>query len=262
MNKKLDRREAARKEAEKIAAKQSAADNRTRNILIAAIGVVVILLGFVAWMLVKESQKTLLSEFEGVAPAAGDLNGGISFGGPNAVAGETNPGATDLAVYADYLCSFCGLFEQANGPDIRAMVESGDATLIYHPVNLLDRTGETGYSTITANAFVEVVENAPELALDFSDALFANQPAEGSQLPTLDDIKALAESVGVSADVTAKFDAGTYIDWVNVAWNQARRDGVTGTPSVAVNGTMLQQGEVDFYTPGNLKAFVLDKSGK
>src|SRR5699024_12085217 len=68
-----NRRETARKEAERIAAKQAASDNRTRNILIGVIAVVVLALVGVGYMLVTESQKTVLSDFDGATPASADL---------------------------------------------------------------------------------------------------------------------------------------------------------------------------------------------
>src|SRR5699024_11722808 len=87
-----NRRETARKEAERIAAKQAASDNRTRNILIGVIAVVVLALVGVGYMLVTESQKTVLSDFDGATPASADLHGGIPFGGSDATAGGRERG--------------------------------------------------------------------------------------------------------------------------------------------------------------------------
>lgn len=249
MSKSQNSREAARKQAERIAAKQASSDNRTRNILITVIVVVILALVGVGYMLVKESQKTLLSDFEGVAPASADLHGGIPFGGPNAAAGVENDGAPKLGVYADFLCPHCATFDQINAEDIRALAENGDATIVYHPVNILDRSSDlSGYSTRSANAFVEVVENSPELALDFMEALFANQP--GAEGYTDEQIGEIAQSVGVSADVVAKFSDGTYVEWVDVAKSQAQRDGMRGTPAVAFDGKIE---DFDWGVPGALR---------
>src|SRR5699024_11206743 len=219
-----NRRETARKEAERIAAKQAASDNRTRNILIGVIAVVVLALVGVGYMLVTESQKTVLSDFDGAPPASADLPGGIPFGGSNGTAGVANEAGPASAVYAGFLGPACAACDEANADEIRELAESGTATLVYRPVNILDSSGDlTGYSTRAANAFVEVVENSPEQALEFMEALFANQPdAEGY---TDDELGEIAESVGVSADVTAKFSDGAYIEWVDTARQQAQRDG-------------------------------------
>lgn len=248
MSKTTDRRESARKQAERIAAKQAASDNRTRNILIVVIAVVVLALVGVGYMLVKESQKTILTDFAGAAPTSATLHGGIPFGGPDAVAGVENEGAPTVGIYADFLCPACAAFEQVNAADVREMAENGTATILYHPVNILDRSGDlTGYSTRAANAFVEVAENSPEHALAFMEELFANQP--GAEGYTDEELGEIAASVGVSEDVTATFAEGTYIEWVDAARQQAQRDGMRGTPSVAINGKME---EVEWSVPGAL----------
>src|SRR5690625_111206 len=104
MSKKKTQRESARQAAEKFAAQQAAKDNRTRNILIGVIAVVILALVGVGYMLVKESQKTLLSVFDGKAPAVATADGGIPFGGSPVTAGQTNEGAPELAVYLDFAC--------------------------------------------------------------------------------------------------------------------------------------------------------------
>lgn len=243
-----NRRETARKEAERIAAKQSSKDNRTRNILIGVIAVVVLALVGVGYMLVKESQKTLLSDFEGTAPASADLHGGIPFGGADAVAGVENEGAPTVGVYADFHCPACAAFDEVNAEDIRELASSGTATVLYHPVNILDNSGDlTGYSTRSANAFVEVVENDPELALDFMETLFENQPAAEGY--TDEQIAEIAASVGVSDDVISKFGDRTYVDWIQTARRQATRDGMQHTPSVAFDGKIE---DFDWRAPGAL----------
>lgn len=247
MAKTNNRRDAARKEAERIAAKQSA-DNRTRNILIGVIGVVILALVGVGYMLVKESQRTLLTDFEGMAPAAADLHGGIPFGGEDAVAGVVNEGAPNVGIYADFHCPACQAFDEVNAEEIRELASSGAATIVYHPVNILDRTGDqSGYSSRAANAFVEVVENEPELALAFMEELFALQP--GGEGYTDAQIGEIAVSVGVSEDVAARFADGNYIEWVQAARQQASRDGMRATPSVAFDGTIE---DFDWTVPGAL----------
>lgn len=249
MSKNTSAREAARREAERVAAKQSASDNRTRNILIAVIAVVVLALIGVGYMLVKESQKTVLSDFDGNVPAAADLHGGIPFGGPEATAGVENEGAPTLGVYADFQCPACAAFDEMNAQDIREMAQSGEATVVYHPVNILDNSGNSsGYSTRAANAFVEVVENAPDKALGFMEALFANQP--GAEGLTDEQIGEIAAAAGVSDDVIAKFSDGRYTEWVDAARTQASRDGMRATPSVAFDGTIE---EFDWTVPGALR---------
>lgn len=259
MSKKKNQRESARQAAEKFAAQNSAKDNRTRNILIGVIGVVILALVGVGFMLVKESQKTLLSVFEGEAPAVATESGGIPFGGSPVTAGKTNEGAPEVAVYLDFACPACGDFELINAEDLRTMVEDGEATLVYHPVNILDRTPDaTGYSTRAANAMVEVAENAPDRVFDFVAILFENQP--GGEGYTDEQIGEFAAAAGVPDEVIAKFSDGRYMDWVQQAREQASRDGMTGTPSLRVNGTIVPHTELNWAEPGAVREFVLADS--
>ncbi len=248
MSKKMSAREAARIEAERLA-KQSAGGNRTRNILIGLIVVAILAIVGVGYMLVKESQKTLLTDFDGETPAVALDNGGITFGGPDALPGVVNEGAPKADIYADFQCPACAGFDQVHAADIRAMITEGTANITYHPVNILDRTPDaTGYATRAANAFLEVVENEPAKALDFMEALFTNQP--GGEGLTNEQIGEVAASVGVGAETIAKFSEGTYTEWINAARAQASRDGMTHTPSVAFDGKFR---DFDWSVPGSLR---------
>lgn len=178
MSNKNDRREAARKQAERLT-KQSSADNRTRNILIAIVAAVVVLLVVAGVMIFQASQKTLLSDFEGATPEVTDSNGGVSFG-EGGEAGSSNSGP-EVQVYVDFMCPVCGSFEEVNGDDLRELAENGTATVVYHPVNFLDRLSQgTEFSSRAASAFVTVADEAPEAALDFMSAMFDQQPEENS----------------------------------------------------------------------------------
>src|SRR5690606_20988288 len=113
---KADRREAARREAERLAAKQKATESRNR-IVIAVVSVVVVALVVVAGVLRwRESQRTLLTGFEGARPAGSPDTGGITFGS-DLEAGSTNEGAPEVDVYVDFMCPACGQYDAVNRED-------------------------------------------------------------------------------------------------------------------------------------------------
>lgn len=242
---KADRREAARKEAERLAAKQASTERRNRLVILVASVLVVALIGVAGFFIWKESQRTLLSEFEGARPTASTDTGGIPFG-EGAVAGATVEDVPELTVYLDFMCVHCATFESVNGEDIRTLLEAGEVTLVAHPLNYLD-AGDT-YSSRTANAFATVASDAPEAAYDFMQALFENRPEDGVGL-TDEVIAEIAVGAGVPEEVAATFASGTYLDWVAVASDQARSDGVSGTPRVYLDGSVWDE---DYTTPGNL----------
>lgn len=233
---KAERREAARKEAERLAAKQKATESRNRLIIIIASALVVALIVVAGFIIFKQSQKTLLSDFEGAVPAGSTDTGGITFG-ESLVAGTSNEGAPVVDLYVDFMCPYCGQFDAINRADIRTMALDGDATVSIHPVSNLDEQSlGTMFSTRSANAFATVASDAPDVALDFLEAMFDNQPAEQTEGLTDDEIAQIAVDAGVPQGVADSMAAGTYTEWVGVATDQAHADGATGTPAVYIDG--------------------------
>ena len=226
---KTERREAARKEAERLRKIQAAKEKRSRRILILVVAAVLALIIAAVVVIAIQANRTLLSDFEGPTPDGSDLHGGIPVGADGA--GSRNEGAPELDVYLDFMCPHCGSFEQVNGEDLAQAAADGEVTVIYHPVSYL---GE--YSARAATAFAEVANSAPENAVDFMNALFANQPTEGGSGLTDEQIAEIAVEAGVPQDVVDTFADGTYAEWVQVASDQARRDGASGTPTVMLDG--------------------------
>lgn len=234
---KAERREAARREAERLAKKQAATERRNRMIIIAVSVVVVALVAVAGVLIYQQSQRTLLSDFEGERPVASTETGGIPFGA-GAVAGTTNEGAPEVNVYLDFNCVHCATFEGVNSGDVRSLLENDGATVYMHPLNFLG-ANPTDYSTRAANAFSIVASDAPETAYDFMQGLFANRPETGEGLDDT-QIAEIAVEAGVPEDVASTLTDPTYVEWVAVASDQARADGVSGTPTTFIDGETWQ----------------------
>ncbi|ACQ79060.1 DSBA oxidoreductase [Beutenbergia cavernae DSM 12333] len=256
---KAERRDAARREAERLRAAQAKREKRNRWILFSALGVVAVLIAVAAVVIIQQANRTLLSDFEGATPAGSDLHGGIPVGAEGA--GTPNEDAPVVQVYLDFMCPYCGQFEDANAADLDALREAGEITVTYHPVSNLDRLSmDTQYSTRTANAAATVADAAPEAFVPFMNGLFAQQPAENTEGLTDEQIGQIALDAGVPQDVVDTFADGTFNEWVGLASQQAGRDGATGTPTVFVDGEKLP-GDVDIYTPGVLAAWFATEEG-
>ncbi|WP_045747386.1 DsbA family protein [Actinoplanes rectilineatus] len=186
-----------------------------------------------------------------VTPAAATGDGGIRVGPEGA--------ATTVAVYLDYMCPYCGKFERANSGDLTALVEDGTTALELHPLSFLDAQSQGNrYSTRAANAVVTVADKDSERVLAFNAALFANQPDEGSA--GLDDaaIAELAAGAGVSQAVIDTFGDRIYVPWIEKTTEAAFDGGITGTPTVLINGVKTG---VDLYTAGPLREAVIAAAG-
>jgi protein-disulfide isomerase len=155
-----------------------------------------------------------------------------------------------VEIYLDYMCPYCGRFERANGGEISRLVQSGKARVALHPLAFLDKmSAGARYSTRAANAVATVADRAPASVLAFHTALYDQQPAEGSGGLSDDQIASLATGAGVPQEVADAFARGTFEAWVTRSTEAAFASGITGTPTVKINGTVFTG---DLYTVGPL----------
>ncbi|MDR2253511.1 MAG: DsbA family protein [Bifidobacteriaceae bacterium] len=164
-------------------------------------------------------------------------------------------------IYLDYICPGCGAFEKINRVELRDLVESGQARLRLHLLTFLDDASSgTRYSTRAANAMVEVVERAPAAALAFHEALFANQPAEGSEGLTDETIAELAREAGAPAEVIAKFGALSQDERLTTEMTRVfAEDGIKVTPTVMIQGEKFSG---DLFSVGPLTRAIQAAAGE
>ena len=119
--------------------------------------------------------------------------------------------------------------------------------VLYHMVAFLDSQSTTKYSSRALNAAMAVLSTAgPDAFLKFHTIAYQNQPEEGSAgVPdsTLIDWAVLAGAD--QAAVTPLINDNQYHQWVVNATDQMSKDGVSGTPTIFINGkkeTDLQAG--------------------
>ncbi len=264
---KAQRREAARAEALALREKERQRDRRNRAITLSVLAVALVALGVVVWMILQQGQKNSVDDVplaDVTRPATAQEDGGIPVGA-DGEAGTTNEGAPVIDVYLDYMCPVCGQFEQVNAGDIDELVGAGDATVVYHPVSILDRlSGGTEYSTRSGAAAAWVADKAPEAFTAFSAALFTNQPDENSEGLSDEEIASIAEEAGVPADVASGISDGTaretYGQFIYSATNEISQSVESfGTPYVLVDGEVVEP--QTWGQPGGLAEAVSSASG-
>jgi protein-disulfide isomerase len=191
---------------------------------------VVVVLVAVSWMVIAMNNQ---ASDPGVLPDSANIDtetGAIVFGdGPDVV--ET---------YVDFMCPYCGQFEQAEGKTIKGLIDDGSITLEVHPVAILDRLSQgTEYSSRSAAAMFSVAQADPANAYAFLEALFAQQPAEQSTGLTDAEIIQIARDAGVNvtSELEASITDGEFLDFAKA---QALPEGSTGTPTLVVNDEIVQ----------------------
>jgi protein-disulfide isomerase len=162
-------------------------------------------------------------------------------------------GENRLDTYIDFMCPVCNQFEQVYGSEIEGLVDDGSITLGVHPISILDRQSQgTEYSTRAANAAYCVASVDGAATLPFQQAMFANQPQEGTPGLTDEQILEIAGSVGVTG-IESCVNDGTYKGFVTAMTEQtpvAPGAAGIGTPTIAVNGEVIANSQLP--EPGQL----------
>ena len=227
---------------------QEAKERRVRNIITYGIlGVAVLAIVGVILTVVLSSRN---------APVA--QGGGGATGDYTLVAGKADAPVTS-SIYQDCMCPYCGEFERANREDLEQLVDDGTAKVEFHVMNFLDDASQgTKFSSRAANALVAVAKAEPDKIMAFNAALFNAQPAENTAGLSDAEIADLARQAGVSNDVVATFARMANQDFVNRSTTAAFDSGITGTPTVKINGEVWPgEGKgSEMYQAGPLKAAV------
>lgn len=275
-----ERREAAREKARLLREEQKKRERRNKVLIQGGVIVAVIAIAALIGTLIFNSIKPA-----GPGPLNMASDGILLVGGENGIEAVETPAipaggaptpteqddsgtVANIVVYLDYLCPFCGQFEQTNSEAMRALVEEGAATLEIHPIAILtNKSAGTQYSLRAANAAACVAEESPQSFFDFNALLFENQPEELSTGLSNDELKEFAAEAGASSSVNACIDETRFKAWVQDATNRALTEpipnsdlaSVTGTPTVLVNGKQYVGSLED---AAEFQSFVLQAAGE
>jgi protein-disulfide isomerase len=250
-------RELAREKAREMRLKGSAREKRNRVLIQLSLGAAALtVIGVLAAVILTGLQPAgpgpLNMQSDGIKIGSGKVAVQTPALEPDASPVATPPNSADvveIALWVDYLCPICRQFEEANAAAIDDLLERGAATIEIHPIAILtNRSQGTQYSLRAANAAGCVANDYPNSFLDFHNLLFVNQPEEGTEGLTDDQLIELATGAGAGPDVESCINSGKFEDWVkssteraisgDIAINNLDKQfaGVTGTPTVLING--------------------------
>ena len=267
---KAERTSEAREKARQIREGQLKKDKRNKLLIGWGIVVAVVaILAVVALVVTTTMRQNAPIADQGPTPANGNVNGGItllantdvtklepatvdaaSVGEPpeTAPAEVVAPGAeaeagkpVKVVLYVDFICPVCKNFEAQYNEQLTALRNEGKISVEYRALGFLDNRSSTNYSSRAANAAACVVNESPEKYAEFVDSLFANQPAEGSAGLSDDKLKTMATDIGAN-NIDTCIDGKTYRPYVKFTTKQAAAVGITGTPTVFVDGQQWGKG--------------------
>ncbi len=245
----MSRKSAARSRADRAAAvvaEQRRREQRRRTGIIAAVVLAVVAVLAVAVVLGSRSDtsgETALQTPSGVDDYT------VSVGDAAA--------PTTITVYEDPQCPICRAFEQQVGDRVADAVEAGDVRVDYRIVSFLDNASDNDYSSRAANALYAVQDVAGADAFaEMHRVLYENQPAEGSAGPEDAQLVDWAVEAGADeAEVRPLIEDEAFAQYVVNATDQMSKDGVTGTPTVLIDGKPAGE------TPQESAQAVLDALG-
>ncbi|MDQ0754183.1 DsbA family protein [Arthrobacter sp. B3I4] len=268
---KAERTAAAREKAREIREAQLKKDKRNKLLIgwgiVAAVVAIIVIVALVVTSNIKNNAPVADS---GPTPANGNVHGGVTLLANSEVA-KSDPATVKLAdlpsapatppaeikapgaeaeagkpvkvvLYIDFICPVCKDFEARYNETLTKLRNDGKITVEYRPLGFLDSRSSTNYSSRAANAAACVVNESPEKYAAFVDALFAKQPAEGGAGLPDNELKKMATDVGAKS-IDKCVDDKTYRPYVKYTTQEAASIGVTGTPTVFVDGKQWGKGD-------------------
>lgn len=229
---KAARQRSARERLAEERKKQAQKQQRMRRLTVTLSGLVIVAL--VVVITVYFVNKKDPNAYTGaLAPTSRQTDGAI-------LASQAGAKAPKLEVFEDFQCPICHEFEKANGNTVKRLAAQGKVNVLYYPFWLFKQQTEPirGNSERAANAAL----CAPAGKwIQYHDAIYKNQPAEGSKGFSNKDLIGWGKDLG--------FDTPQFEQCVNGNQKQSQVDAmtnyaeqtrkVTGTPTVFLNGQTL-----------------------
>jgi protein-disulfide isomerase len=169
--------------------------------------------------------------------------------------GKAKQGAPTLDLYEDFQCPICGQLEKLFGAQIRSLAAAGDITLVTHTMSFLDDTLKNDSSLRAASA-ATCAADAGRFG-PYHDAVYAGQPAKEGQGYTDAQLEGFARTAGITGSALSTWQqcvkSGQHTAYVKAVQTQSEKDGVFGTPTLKLNGKVL---DLQKLTPEYLTAQV------
>ncbi|MFF3574266.1 DsbA family protein [Nocardia jiangxiensis] len=227
-----------------------------RKYLAVVIPVVVVLAVALATGVGLLARNAFATEIRGTAvatPGASSAehvlaDGAVRIGDPHA--------KVTVRVVMDLQCPYCKMFEANNGSVLEGAVRDHTAAVEYSVITFLDRASTTQYSSRAGNASFCVANSGLEHYQSWLAAMFAQQPEEGSDGLTDDQLIRIAKTAGYAEDAVAQCIINrSYDTYLRAKTKAVLAGGVNSTPTVTVNGKQITSSSA-LMTPGGLAPLI------
>lgn len=232
--------------------------NARIGLIVGVVMVLVVIAGFAATRLSDDSGELDLpaASSTSASPSAGESAGAdAAVNTPTSVAVGPADAPHQIIIFEDFLCPFCGDLEAETADELAQLAADGHVRVEYRPFELL---AQFDYSGESLEVFAGVLlQGDQEVAKAVHDRFFDEQPSESGPFPSQDDLIGWAVEEG--ADETAlraALEDGSAEDVAERATQEAVNAGVRGTPTIALDGQLFQDGRTVEELAANLIAAV------
>ena len=220
-----------------------------------AISIVVVLVSFIA-IGVQSNRAKITGD---ITAANATVANGVTYG--------TKAAAT-VDIYEDFQCPNCRDFEQVAESTLDRDVKANKVQVHFHLMAFLDSSANDNYSTRAANAALCASDISVDFFVKYHNYLFGKdskgqeiQPPESGPGRTDKQLVSYAIAAGLPTKQKTTFttcvDTEQHKALVAALNDRASKDGVTGTPTVFVNGKKL-----DNLALANLKSAIAAADAK
>jgi len=224
----------------RMSKRQRMREKRQRQARMQRLGIIVIIVVgalLVAYALIYPNLKTA-GEIITVEPNPRPLAEGTAMGDPNA--------PVRIDVFEDFQCPACRTYsEEIETRITETYVATGQVYYVFHQYPFIDRASVNKESQQAANASMCAAEQS--LFWEYHDILFANWNGENAGAFNDKRLVAFAETLDMDMDLFNNcFEEDRYRDEIQTDFELGTEMGVSGTPSVFVNGQHITPG----FVPG------------
>jgi protein-disulfide isomerase len=179
--------------------------------------------------------------FVRITPVAYTMENGKAIGNPNA--------KVVIESYEDFQCPSCKIYTENVEKQLlqSTYISSGQVYYVFMQYPFIDSNSLTKESYQAANASMCALEQGR--FWEYHDILYANQGAVENGGSFNDKrLQAFSESLGLDMTSFNKcFSADKYSTEIEAEFQKAKAAGVTGTPTIFLNGTLVTPGFVPTY---------------
>ncbi len=194
-----------------------------------------------AFLIVPSIQRALIpvGEITIVESEERPMVDGAAMGDPNA--------PVLIQVFEDFQCPSCRIYSQEVEPAVvETYVQTGIARYEFHQYPFLDDRSAIKESDQAANASLCAAEQ--DRFWEYHDMLFANWNGENQGSYSDKRLVAFGEALELDMNTfNACFESNKFSEEITQDLNEGARLGVTGTPSVFVNGQVVRPGFIPTF---------------